>query len=238
MQNESILVMNDIEKEIAEGLIRKINDGNIPAKGQVTGINMGYECFFDKQEKIIHGFVSGCPYRLRYRDSNRVFFSAWHCKDVCAVFYDMVALIHSLSYADLRISELFRPFDVDLNTERYVFFSTDTAVSFAPIADRICGMPFKMLHGSQYVFSVFDDSDDCKYSELIQRYKAEGYSKVQILQIWIRGEVLCYALVDGAILRPERQRTLTAKEEADLARKMQKELNDKFRRIDLAPILV
>jgi hypothetical protein len=229
MGDESVFVLNDIEKKMAEDLIRNINAGTIPAKGRAAEINVTYECLSGKQEKIIRGVILGCYYKLRYRDSNRIYFSAWDCKDVCSVFYDMVGFIYALTTKDWPIGELSNSFDVDLRTERYVFCATDAAASLAPFADHISGLSHKVFYSSQYIFSAFDESDDCSYNGLIGRFKAEGYAKIQIVQIWIRGDILCYAVVDGAVLRPEQQRTLTPKEEADIARKIYKEMNDKFR---------
>jgi hypothetical protein len=228
---EDIFVLNDIEKEIAEGFIRDINAGTIPAKGQTTGINLSYECLSNKQEKIIRGIIMGCYCRLRYKDSNHIFFSAWDCRDVCGIFYDMVGIIYSLTTGNLRMSELFKPFDVDLLTERYVFFATEVAASFVPFVDHIRGMPHKTLHSSQYIFTVFDELDDCRYNDLIRRFKTEGYSKIQILHIWIRGEIVYYVIADGAVLRPERQRVLSPQEEADFIRRIHKDLNNKFQKV-------
>lgn len=231
MGSESVFILNDLEKEMVEGLMRDINSGNIPAKGRATGINVTYEYLSCKQEKIIRGVILGCYYKLRYRDSNHIFFSALDCKDVCAIFYDMVGLIYSLITGSLRMSERFRPFDVDLRTERYIFFATDVVASFVPFTDHVSRMPRKTLHSSQYIFSVSEESDDCVYKGVIQRFKTEGYAKIQILQVWIRGEILYYAIADGAILRSEHQRPLNSKEEADLIRILYKEVNNKFQRV-------
>jgi hypothetical protein len=175
----------------------------------------------------------GCPYKLRYKDSNRIFFSAWNCKDVCSVFYDVVAIIHVFIGQEMNIPEVYMPFDVDLHTERYVFFAVDVADSFILITDHISKNEPRVSYNSQYILSVFDESKENVYSVLIQRLKAEGYSKVQILQVWIRGEILYYAIADGAVLRPEHQRTLTPKEEEDLIRKTYKSVNNKFHPVDL-----
>jgi hypothetical protein len=174
----------------------------------------------------------GCPYKLRYKDSSHIFFSGWNCKDVCSVFYDVFAIIHAMTKQELHILELYQPFEVDLHTERYIFLATKAVNSFIMAADYISKEFHKVSHNSQYILSVFDESDKCVYDELIQRLKAEGYSKIQILQIWIRGEILYYAVVDGAILRPEYQRTLTSKEEEDLIRKTYKAVNNKFHPVD------
>jgi hypothetical protein len=229
--NEVYFVLNDIEKALAEGFIRDINAGTIPDKGQASGINLNYECLSSKQEKIIRCYVMGCYCRLRYRDSNHIFFSAWDCRDVCGLFYDMVGIIYSLTTGHLPIGDVFNPFEVDLLTERYIFFATEVAASFVPFVDHIKKMPHKTLHNSQYIFTLFDESDDCRYTGLIERFKAEGYSKIQILHIWIRGDIVYYAIVDGAVLRPERQRVLSPKEEADFVRGIYKNLNDKFKSV-------
>jgi hypothetical protein len=233
VENESVFVLNDIEKEMAEELIRDISAGNIPDKSQAARIDVAYECFSVKQEKIIRGVVLGCAYKLRYSDRDHIFFSAWDCRDVCSVFYDMMAFIYALAMGDVFIGKLFNSFDVDLRTERYVFFATDVTASFVPFADNLKEKPRKAVHSSQYIFSVFDESDDCKYNDLIRRFKTEGYSKIQILQIWIRGDILYYAVVDGTVLRPEHQRTLSPKEEADFVRKIYKELNNRFLDIEV-----
>jgi hypothetical protein len=234
MREESVFIMNDIEKRMAEDLVQKLSSGIIPVRSRDKRHAMGYEYYTVKNEKIIHGMVLGCEYKLRYKDSDRIFFSAWNCKDAAAVFYDMIAINHILAKAkDLNIYEIFYPFDVDLHTERYVFFATEMAASFVPIADSISKETIKVVHDSQYILSVFEESDKSLYEELIQRFKAEAYSGVQILQVWIRGEILYYAILDGAVMRPEHQRNLTDKEERDLTRKIYKSLNDKFRPTDI-----
>jgi hypothetical protein len=69
----------------------------------------------------------------RYVNPNRIFFSAWDCKDVCSVFYDMIGIIHVLTKRDLHIYDLYLSFDVDLRTEAYVFLTGDTAGSFGSL---------------------------------------------------------------------------------------------------------
>jgi hypothetical protein len=175
----------------------------------------------------------GCPYKLRYRDRERIFFSALDCKDVCSVFYDMVAIIHVLTKQNMNIVELYRPFDADLHTETYIFLTGNTAGAFASIADHLCKEVHKISYNSQYILSVLDESDKCGYDALIQRLKTEGYSKIRILQVWIRGEILYYAIADGVVLRSSRQRVLSAKEDEDLLRKIYKAVNNRFRPVDL-----
>jgi hypothetical protein len=226
---------------MAGELIRKLSAGDIPPKGQHTEAlaiqELSYEYYSrnssGKQEKIVRGVMLGVSYKLRYRDSDRIFFSAWDCKDVCSVFYDMVAIIYVMTKQAMYAGELYRPFDVDLHTETYVFFTGNIAGAFVRLADHLCKEVHKITYSSQYIFSVFDETDKCKYDALIQRLKTEAYSKVQILQIWIRGEILYYAITDGAVLRPEYQRSLSPKEEEDLARKIYKAVNDRFRSVDL-----
>jgi hypothetical protein len=235
MQDENVLIMNEAEKEIAKELIRKISAGTIPAKEQNEKLLLNYECYSTKQETIIRGVLLGCPYKLRHKDSGHVFFSAWNCKDVCSVFYDLVMCIYALNeHEDVHLLELAKPFDVDVRTERYVFLAGDLSASFVSFVDCVSKNPRKANHSSQYVLSIFNESDDCVYAELIQGFKKDGYSKIQILQIWIRGEIFYYAIADGAVLRPERQRILTAKEEEDLVRKIYKNVNGIYRTVDLS----
>jgi hypothetical protein len=237
MADENILVLNGIEKQIAGILIQKLSAGEIPARDQHTELldiqKISYEYSSGKQEKSIRGIILGCPYKLRYKDKERVFFSAWDSKDVCSIFYDKVVIILAMSGQTMHFSRMYLPFDVDLHTESYVFFAGGAAGSFVAIADHIANMTHKISYSSQYVLSVFDESDDCEYNVVIQKLKTDGYSKVRILRLWIRGEILYYAIVDGAVLRPEQQRALTAKEEEDIIRKVYKAVNNKFRHVDL-----
>jgi hypothetical protein len=234
MQDESILVMNNTEKEISRDLIQKINAGNIPVKNQSEKFLFNYEYYSIKQEQIILGVVLGVQYKLRYRDSSHVFFSAWNCKDVCSVFYDAVAGIYALSGQEhLYAPESPVPSNVDLHTEGYIFLAGDLTASFVSYMDYAKRKDQKICYKSQYVLYIYDESNSGVYNELIQRFKKEGYSKIQMLQMWIRGEILYYVIADGAVLRPERQRVLTAKEEKDLNRKIYKDVNGKFRFIDL-----
>jgi hypothetical protein len=91
----------------------------------------------------------------------------------------------------------------------------------------------RVSHSSQYVFSLFDESNRGEYDALIDSLKTSGYSAIRILQIWIRGEILYYVMADGVVLRPEHQRAFTPKEEADLDRKIYKAVSDLYRPIDL-----
>jgi hypothetical protein len=237
MFKEYIFVLNDIEKQIADDLIQKLSAGDMPPKGQnhepLVIQQLSYEYYSSKQEKIVRGVMLGCPYRLRYRDRERIFFSAWDCLDACSIFYDAVAIIHVMAKAEMNTVELYRPFEVDLHTETYTFLTGETAGSFALIADHLCKEVHKLSYSSQYILSVFDDSEKSSYDALIQRLKTEGYSKIQILQVWIRGEILYYAITDGIVLRSSHQRILNAKEEEDLLRKIYKHVNDRFRSVDL-----
>jgi hypothetical protein len=234
MQEESVFVLNDIEKQVAENLIRKLSAGNIPAKGRNDKHAVNYDYYSGKREKIVRGMILGCQYKLRYRDRNHIFFSAWDCTDVCGFFYDVVEIIYVLTkQRDMNIYELFDPFEVDLRTETYVFLATEVAASLISMVGFLIKLSRKMLYNSQYILSVFDETDMSSYNTLIQRFKTEGYSKIQILQIWIRGEILYYALADGTVQRPERQRILNSREEEDLIRKTYKAVNNKFRPVDL-----
>jgi hypothetical protein len=237
MHKEYFFVLNDLEKRIAGELIQKLSAGDMPPKGRndepLAIQQLSYEYYSGKQEKIVQGAMLGCPYKLRYRDSEHIFFSAWDCKDVCGIFYDMVAIIHVMTKQDINIVELYRHFDVDLHTETYIFLTGNTAGAFALIADHLCKEVHKISYNSQYILSVFDESDKCGYDALMQRLKTEGYSKIRILQVWIRGEILYYATADGVVLRSSRQRTLSAKEEEDILRKIYKTVNDGFRPVDL-----
>jgi hypothetical protein len=234
MREESVLVLNDIERQLAENLIQKLSAGNIPAKGRNDKHAVNYDYCSGKKEKIVRGMILGCQYKLRYRDSDHIFFSAWDCTDVCGFFYDVVGIIHVLTkQGELRVFELFHPFEVDLRTETYVFLATEVAASLISIVDFLIKRSNKVFYNSQYILSIFDEADRCSYDTLIQSFKAEGYSMIQILQVWIRGEILYYAIVDGTVQRPQRQRILNSREEEDLIRKTYKTVNNKFRRIDL-----
>ncbi|MDR1626302.1 MAG: hypothetical protein LBT33_07145 [Spirochaetia bacterium] len=238
MHKESILILNDIEKRLANEVVQKLTAGELPAKGQdaessdAHRFTYEYSCL--KQEKIIRGVILGCPYRLRYIDYSRIFFSARDCKDVCGMFYDMVAIVYTLASRHIHIAEVYRPFEVDLHTENYVFFTGAAAASIARLAEYIRTDIRKMLYSSQYVFSVSEDPDaGGVYGALIQQFKANGYSNIYVLQVWIRGEILYYAIADGAVLRPEYQRSLSGTEEEDIIRKTDKTTHRKFMPVDV-----
>jgi hypothetical protein len=224
---ESIFVLNDIERAITERLIRKLSTGDIPAKAQYSKIHLNYEYRCGKNEKVIRGSILDCRYKLRYRDIDHIYFSAWDCTDVCGIFYDAIGIIYMLTEKKEHFIDFYDPFDVDLRTERYVFFGIEAAASFVSIADHIVKNSKKIYNSGQYVLSAFDELDKSKYDALIQKFKTEGYSKIQILQIWIRGEIRFYAIVDDMVLRPEHQRTLNFKEEKDLIRKIGKSIKMK-----------
>jgi hypothetical protein len=237
VRKEYIFVLNEFEKRIAGELIQKFSSGDISPKGrnneELAIQQISYEYYSGKEEKIVRGIMLGCPYKLRYRDRERIFFSAWDCMDVCSIFYDVVGVIHAMTKQDMNTVELYRPFEVDLHTETYIFLTGDTAGEFVLAADHLSEAPHKITYSSQYIFSVFDESDKCGYDALIQRLKTEGYSKIQILQVWIRGEILYYAIADGIVMRSSRQRILNAKEAEDISRKIYKAVNDRFRPVDL-----
>jgi hypothetical protein len=239
MHKEQIFVLNDIEKQIAGELIQKLSAGDIPPKSRnnesLAMQQLSYEYYTVKQEKIVRGIMpGGVSYKLRYKDSNRIFFSAWDCKDACGIFYNMMAVIYGMTKQDIHIFELYRPFDVDVHTGTYVFLTGDIAAAFVRMADHLCKEEVhKVSYSSQYILSVFDHTDECKYDALIQQLKTEGSAKIQILQAWIRGEILYYTIVDGAVMRPPNQRLLSSKEEEDLIRKIDKVVNNRFRSVDL-----
>ncbi|MDR2096085.1 MAG: hypothetical protein LBP76_11320 [Treponema sp.] len=237
MRGENILVMNDIEKQIAQQIIQSLSAGDIPAAGQNAEEDstywVNYKYHANKNEKILRGILLGCPYKLRYRSASRIFFSAWDCNDVCSVFYDMVAIIQGLTALKVNVSALYRPFEVDLHTDRYVFFTGQAAGSLVLITNYIVRNKYKISHGSQYIFTVFDGNNKSVYDALIERLQANGYSKIQIVQVWIRGEILYYALVDGAVMRPEYQRSLTSKEEEDIIRKIHKTAGNKLHHVEM-----
>jgi hypothetical protein len=231
MPVENIFVLNDIEKQVVENLFLKMASGAIPVEKQTNNTNdihsrISYEYRSSKQEQSIRGVILDCPYKLRYRDSSRVFFSAWDCKDVCSVFYDVIAIIHVMTGMGLRINDVHREFEVDLNLEGYVFYTGQIAGSVVNITDYLNGLDERVSYNSQYILSVFNESDDSVYAALIERLKADGYAHIHILQVWIRGEILYYVIADGAILRPGSQRSLTSKEEEDLIRKIHKVTNN------------
>jgi hypothetical protein len=237
MPVESVFVLNDIEKQAAESLFLKMESGAVPLSKKTNNTNdihseISYEYHFTKQEKIIRGVMLDCPYKMRYRDRNRIFFSAWNCKDVCSVFYDALGIIHIIAKLDLNIETLHWEFDVDLNLETYVFYTGQVASSFVDIANYLSNAGDKVSYNSQYIFSIFTEAEESVYVPLLGKLKADGYSQIQILQVWIRGEILYYVLADGVILRPECQRSLTPKEEQDLIRKIYKSTNELSRFIE------
>jgi hypothetical protein len=230
MLKEAVLVLNTIEKRMAEDLVFKIESGAMRAGKQTNNTNvihseMSYEFHSTKQEKIISGAVLDCPYKLRYRDSKRVFFSAWGCKDVCSVFYDLVAVIHVMNGLELYFNELYEPFAADLNLESWVFLSGRIAASFVEMSGYLDAATGNISYSSQYVLSNFEESRPGVYGALLEKLKAEGCSGARILQIWMRGEILYYAVADGVTMRPPGQRSLSAKEEQDLIRKVYKAMN-------------
>lgn len=238
---EIVFVLNDIEKQLAESLILKLESGNFPVRRKTTKTNdihseISYEYRSAKQEKMVQGLMLDCRYKLRYRDRSRIFFSAWDCKDVCSVFYDVITLVHVMLVGDCEVHQLYREFEVDLNVDRYVFLTGQIAGSFVDMTNYLNGIVEKRSYNSQYIFSLFEEPDVDVYDGLIEKLKAEGHSQVRILQAWIRGEILYYAIADGLVLRPGPQRILTAKEERDSIRKIFKATNGHLSRlIDLSP---
>jgi hypothetical protein len=239
MHKEYIFILNDIEKQVAGELVGRLVSGEFPPHKLTTQTNdlnyeISYEFCPDKQEKIVRGLILNCHYKLRYRDANRIFFSAWDCKDVCAVFYDMIMLLYAMNQTETRLLEKQLPFVPDLHTEQYVFCTDQYAVSFTDMADFFLETSERTSYNSQYILSLFKESDEGGYGALFEAFKATGYSSVRIFQIWIRSEILYYVLADGVVLRPEHQRFLTPKEEADVMRKIHKSVNDRFKSIDLS----
>jgi hypothetical protein len=238
MHEEYVFVLNDREKQMAKKLILELAAEKFPAKRLTDKTNdlrheISYEYRSTKQEKTVHGSILNCPYKLRYRDGNRIFFSAWDCKDVCGVFYDVLATVYAMNQAEPVFAHTHDPFVQDLHPERYVFCTGQSAVSLAKMADFLHDSKGKVSHSSQYVFSLFEEPDKGEYGGLIETLKTSGYSTIRILQIWIRGEILYYATADGVVLRSEHQRTWTPKEDADIIRKIYKAVNERFRFVDL-----
>jgi hypothetical protein len=242
VRKEYIFVLNDIEKQMAEELIQNLASGKFVAQKFTSKTNdlhfgLGYEYRSDKQEKTVRGVMLNCPYKLRYRNRDRIFFSAWDCMDVCSVFYDMILLLYAMNGGNISVTERRAPFVPDMQTERYVFCTGQYAVSFAEMTDCLRSeKPAGRLghHSSQYTFSLFEESDVSEYSPLFESLKANGYSSIGIFQIWIRGEILYYVIADGVVLRPEHQRPFTPKEEADLIRKIYKAVNNRFKSMNLS----
>jgi hypothetical protein len=237
MAVEHVFVLNTIEKQAVEELILKLDSGVILTKQKTNNTNdihseISYEYRSTKAGKTIHGALLDCWYRLRYRDNNHIFFSAWDCKDVCGVFYDLIGIIHLLNDRMLYLRELHREFEVDLNLAGYVFVTGPVAGSFVNMADYLSSHDREASHNSQYIHSIFTESDKGVYDALIEKLKAAGYSQIRILQLWIRGEILYYVIADGVVLRPGHQRSLTNKEEQDLIRKTYKTVNELSRTLE------
>lgn len=238
MKPESILNLNDIEKQIAHEFVQRFITGELPSIGKNPGsggiYHISYEFYSCKNYKVIRGMMLGCPYRMKYRDSQHIFFSVWNTNDVCGIFYDMVETVSALNKINKCIIDHFQPFEVDLRTKSYVFFSGDVALSLARYARHIHNDNHRLSYSSQYIFSVFHEAAAGIYGPLIEQLKAENYSNVYILQIWIRGEILYFGIVDdGGVLRPENQRGFTEKEEKDIIRKSYKIVRNRFHHIDL-----
>jgi hypothetical protein len=239
MSIESVLVLNDIEKQMAEDLILEIDSGVIPAKRRTTDTNdvhseISYEYSSIKEEKTLRGLMLDCRYKMRYRNRNRIFFSAWDCKDVCSVFYDVISITRMMAKMDYKPHKVCLPFEVDLDVENYVFFTGQIARTFVDISDYLNHDGEKTSCNGQYTSTVFIEPECGVYAALIEKLKADGYSQVRVLQEWIRGEILYYAIADGMVLRPRNQRFLTTKEERDLIRKLYKTTNDLSRLVDFS----
>jgi hypothetical protein len=240
VMQEYALVLNEREKAMVEELLQKLASGEFSDKRLTNETNalrheISYVYRSDLQEKTLHGAILNCRYRLRRRDGNRIFFSAWDCKDVCSVFYDMLTLIYAMNTGGVSFANHHDPFDPDLHTERYIFCTGQLAASFAKMAEYIHHeVKGRGSYSSQYVFSLFEESHRGEYGALIDALQTGGYSAIRILQIWIRGEILYYVMADGAALRPEYQRALTPKEEADIDRKIYKAINSRYRTIDFS----
>jgi hypothetical protein len=239
MNKESFFIMNDIEKQLAEDLIQKLAAGELPPKKLTTKANdlnyeISYEYRSNKQEQTVQGEILSCRDKLKHRGKGRVFFSAVDCTDVCGVFYDMYMLTYAMNQGDFHIRERHAPLVPDMNTDRYVFCTDKTAASFLEMAVYLRTLKEKALYNSQYIFSLFEEPKEGDYNALIASLKASGYSSVQVIEIWIRSEILYYALADGTVLRPEHQRAFTRKEEADITRKIEKSVNDRFKHVNLA----
>jgi hypothetical protein len=229
---ESVLVLNSIEKQIAMQLIEKLDSGDIVSSKDIRVDNairsrICYEYRSTKEGKILAGLMLDCPFKLRYRDNDHVYFSAFNCKDVCSVFYDVFLILCMMSgrNEDVKLFELHDEINVDLNVERYVFFTGELAGLFIDMMDDLIQDNSKISNSSQYVIAVFYKQDFGVYDELVKKIKADGYSNVCVLQIWIRGEIFYFAIADGLVLRPEHQRGFNSKEEKDLIRKMYKSLD-------------
>jgi hypothetical protein len=171
---------------------------------------------------------------MRYRTRDRIFFSAWDCKDVCSVFYDVISITRMMAKMDYKPHKVCLPFEVDLDAENYVFFTGQIARTFVEISDYLNHDGEKTSCNGQYISTVFMEPKCGIYDALIEKLKADGYSQIKVLQEWIRGEVLYYAIADGLVMRPKNQRFLTVKEEGDLIRKLYKTTNDLSRLVDFS----
>jgi hypothetical protein len=60
----------------------------------------------------------------------------------------------------------------------------------------------RVSHNSQYILSLQEKPNKGEYAALFEPLKANGYSSIRFLQIWIRGEILYYVMADGLVLRP------------------------------------
>jgi hypothetical protein len=234
---EYVMVLNDIEKQLAEELIQKFVSGVFPTQKKTNNTNsihseISYEYSFTKNEKVVRGMMLDCPYKLRYRDSGRVYFSAWDCFDVSSVFYDVYAVIYGMYGIDFNIKQKHMAFEVDLNTKDYTFCTGPTAVSITDMTRFLTDTGGHDSISSQYLFSVFGEASGGIYAPLIENMKESGYSEIHILQIWIRGEIFYYVTADGAVLRSGSQRALTGKEERDVNRKIYKATNSQSSVID------
>jgi hypothetical protein len=238
MLKESILVLNGIEKQIAHIFIQEFVNGEFPHKGwnpTYGGIyEINYEYHSGKQDKFVSGIMLGCPYKLRYRDRQHIFFSAWNVKDVCSLFYDMVMITYVMAKKEIDLGDYCLPFEVDLNTETYVFFTGEIAKWLVYAGTKLKTEVFMTIHESQYILHVFDQPGTGVYGDLIERLKAENYDDVYVLQVWIRGEICYFAIADGLVLRPKNQRLFTGKEESDLIRRLNKFVNDRRNPLDLS----
>jgi hypothetical protein len=226
--DESVFVLNSIERQLAGEIMQKFEMGIIVPSKDTRAHNsirsrVCYQYRPAKNGKLLYGVMMDCPFKLRYRGGNRVFFSAWNCRDVCGLFYDVVLLIYVMAglQDDMRlIDRMHDDFEVDLNVDRYVFYTGEIAGMYVKLADKLSPYPGKIANSSQYTISLYDEQSYGAYEWLIKKIKADGYSLVRILQLWIRGEILYYVMADGTILRPENQRKLSPREEEDLIRKI------------------
>jgi hypothetical protein len=63
MRHESVLVLNDIEKQVIDEIIQKLSNEEIPAQGQYAGAHgmdqVNYEYHSGKEGEIIRGSLLG-----------------------------------------------------------------------------------------------------------------------------------------------------------------------------------